>query len=375
MKKQKNIVIVYPTLPRYRADFFNLLNSQFRKTGKNLVLLAGINTIAKEIKEIDNPNKYIMIRSERVGFSLFGYQVEWHKDLLSNIIKQRPEKVIFMFSAGIINYSILMLYLYFRRVPFFIWGSGHKRMGLSALQQKFKDIFKSYFINKSSGYITYSQYYARMLKKEGYKKKIICAQNTINIEDIINSAEKQEYKRNYNIINFLFVGAIIPYKKLDLAIRACKKLKDENYKFRFDIIGDGNIKKDLINLVNDLVLGNHVFLHGAKYGLEVAKFFRSANVFVLPGTGGLAINEAMAYSLPIITTPGDGTAYDLIADGENGFLLDYDYDTSELYKRMKFFFNCKNEKLINMEKKSLKIIRNKATLENMVNKFIDCIVD
>ena len=44
-------------------------------------------------------------------------------------------------------------------------------------------------------------------------------------------------------------------------------------------------------------------------------------MFVLPGTGGLAINEAMAHRLPVISGYADGSADDLVIDGVTGFRL------------------------------------------------------
>ncbi len=43
-----------------------------------------------------------------------------------------------------------------------------------------------------------------------------------------------------------------------------------------------------------------------------------ADLFVLPGTGGLAIQQAMAHGLPVIVAHGDGTQDDLVRQ-ENGW--------------------------------------------------------
>ena len=51
-------------------------------------------------------------------------------------------------------------------------------------------------------------------------------------------------------------------------------------------------------------------------------------MFVLPGTGGLAINEAMAHRLPVISGYADGSADDLVVDGVTGFRLKEDSATA-----------------------------------------------
>ncbi len=52
-------------------------------------------------------------------------------------------------------------------------------------------------------------------------------------------------------------------------------------------------------------------------------YFARADLFVLPGTGGLAVQQAMAHALPVIVARGDGTQDDLVRDG-NGWQIPAD---------------------------------------------------
>jgi glycosyltransferase involved in cell wall biosynthesis len=58
----------------------------------------------------------------------------------------------------------------------------------------------------------------------------------------------------------------------------------------------------------------------APYGAALAEQFRSADLFVLPGTGGLAIQQAMSFGLPVIAAEADGTQADLVRPG-NGWQI------------------------------------------------------
>jgi glycosyltransferase involved in cell wall biosynthesis len=62
---------------------------------------------------------------------------------------------------------------------------------------------------------------------------------------------------------------------------------------------------------------------GAKHGAELELYFAQADLFVLPGTGGLAIQQAMAHGLPVIVAHGDGTQDDLVRS-ENGWQVQPD---------------------------------------------------
>jgi glycosyltransferase involved in cell wall biosynthesis len=59
---------------------------------------------------------------------------------------------------------------------------------------------------------------------------------------------------------------------------------------------------------------------GSQRGEALLASYRWADIFVLPGTGGLAVQQAMAHGLPVIVGQGDGTQADLVRE-ENGWLV------------------------------------------------------
>ncbi|MGK0489041.1 MAG: hypothetical protein ACJAXB_002233, partial [Candidatus Endobugula sp.] len=54
----------------------------------------------------------------------------------------------------------------------------------------------------------------------------------------------------------------------------------------------------------------------------------------------------------------------------NGFILDFDYPQEALENSIEHFFNISKEELGQMGEESLKIIKEKATLRNMVDQII-----
>lgn len=368
------IALVLPTLPSYRFDFLRLVKDQLKQKNKKIVLFVGTNVKNKDLREINNELDVKIVRSKTVGFKIFNLNLNWQKSLISSVIKSKPEKVVIMLHTGKINYLLLLTILKVKGTPFIVWGSGYRRVDLKSSILNFKHRIKAFFENLSSGYITYSEYFARKLKEREYNSnKIIVAQNTIHVESIVK--KNLDFSgRKYKKIYFLFVGALIPQKRLENAIYACRELQKKGYNFIFDIVGGGTILKDLENLVKKLNLEEFVHLHGPKYGKEVEPFFKNSNVFLLPGTGGLAVNEAMAYSLPVISTPGDGTVYDLVDHKVNGFILEYNYSNEELVTAMEYFVNLSQNKLQEMEKRSSEIIMERASLQNMADKFVEGVI-
>jgi len=54
---------------------------------------------------------------------------------------------------------------------------------------------------------------------------------------------------------------------------------------------------------------------------NVSRFYRDARFAVLPGLGGLAINQAMCHQVPVICGPADGTELDLVENDVTGIRL------------------------------------------------------
>lgn len=113
----------------------------------------------------------------------------------------------------------------------------------------------------------------------------------------------------------LFIGRLQPRKRIDLLIQACAALPTR-LQPRLIIIGDGPARGEFEGLAKQLY--PKAEFTGAKHGADLEPYFARADLFVLPGTGGLAIQQAMARGLPVIVARGDGTQDDLVRN-ENGW--------------------------------------------------------
>ena len=113
----------------------------------------------------------------------------------------------------------------------------------------------------------------------------------------------------------LFVGRLQERKRVHFLLRACsaQQLKPELL-----IVGDGPERRDLEQMAAKEY--PEARFTGALYGEDLEDIFRQADLFVLPGTGGLAVQEAMAHGLPVIVAEADGSQRDLVGS-ENGWLV------------------------------------------------------
>jgi glycosyltransferase involved in cell wall biosynthesis len=112
----------------------------------------------------------------------------------------------------------------------------------------------------------------------------------------------------------LFVGRLQPRKRVDRLIWACSQIEPAPELW---VVGDGPARPKLERLAAALP---GVRFYGAMAGEALRELFQAADVFVLPGTGGLAVQEAMAHGLPVIVAEADGSQRDLVAS-DAGWLI------------------------------------------------------
>lgn len=126
---------------------------------------------------------------------------------------------------------------------------------------------------------------------------------------------------------FLTIARFVPEKNLHRLLHAYAAYrKSAGAKaWEFVLLGDGELKPELLRLREDLRLEDHLFLPGYKQYAEIPPFYALAGAFVLPSmseTWGLVVNEAMSSGLPVIVSKNCGCHRDLVAHGRNGFIFD-----------------------------------------------------
>jgi len=115
-------------------------------------------------------------------------------------------------------------------------------------------------------------------------------------------------------LRVLFLGQVILRKGIQYLIEAAKILENESV--RFDVVGPVGISDEALKSAPP----NMIF-HGSINRNQAPDFFCNADIFVLPTlSDGFALTqiEAMAYGLPVITTPNCG---EVVTDGLDGFIV------------------------------------------------------
>ncbi|MDF2116074.1 glycosyltransferase family 4 protein [Roseiarcaceae bacterium H3SJ34-1] len=93
------------------------------------------------------------------------------------------------------------------------------------------------------------------------------------------------------------------------------------------LLGDGPLRAEIEAKIAELGLKSEVLLPGFKQYGELPTFYGLAEAFVHVSRiepWGLVVNEAMAAGLPVVVSRTCGCAANLVVNGKNGYIVDYD---------------------------------------------------
>jgi glycosyltransferase involved in cell wall biosynthesis len=130
----------------------------------------------------------------------------------------------------------------------------------------------------------------------------------------------------------LYVGSLIPRKRVDLLIRASQHLA-RTREHELHIVGDGPLRADLERLAEG---SGHIRFRGGVDRTGVLGTLREASVLALPSrreAAGLVLLEAQACGVPVVVTGGDGKA-EMVRPGVTGAVVAPDPEPSELARAL-----------------------------------------
>lgn len=360
------LAYVYSNLPAYRKDFFAGLDKALQVESVEMSVMYGTLTDKKQVKQDTTSNyKKLPFTSGSVKFGPITF-VSIH-GFFKAFKKEKPDAMVISYMSTNLTMMRLVLYCLRHNIPYATWRCGYNHDDYKKLTARIRGWLIA-FVEKNANYcISYGSYYKQMLIDKGVNPEhVVIAQNTIDIESIIEKNKDLVRSYVHKETKVLFVGALIKKKYLETSVEAIERLHNEGYAITFDIVGGGEMLEPLTELVKSKGLEDIIHVVGPKYGEEVREYFRNHDIFLAAGLGGLAINEAMAYGLPIISTNADWTICDLIEG--NGYFMDKYKDVDLQVKYLKSFMALSAEEKAAMSKRSLDIITTKASLANMIAK-------
>lgn len=157
-------------------------------------------------------------------------------------------------------------------------------------------------------------------------KNLVLLENGIDADDYQRKRTIAEAKAalGFHSDRFLIgaVGRLAAEKGFDVLIRSVNELVRNNENVHLVIVGDGDERANLLQLVAEHGLQNRVTFPG--WQSDVRGYFEAMDAFALSShREGLpnVLLEAMALEVPVVATRVNGVPR-LVQDGRNGFLID-----------------------------------------------------
>ncbi|MEZ0397303.1 MAG: glycosyltransferase [Anaerolineales bacterium] len=349
--------LIQRVLPRYRAAFFDALAS---------ACVGGLSVFAGEPRRGEAIALAERLEAARHfparNLHLLGgpFYLCYQRGLLTWLNDWDPEALIVEANPRYLSTPAAVRWMKRRGRPVLGWGLGAPPVSSFA---RLRNARRMAFLRSFDALLTYSRRGAEEYAALGFPAgRIFVAPNA--------AAPRPAWPLPARPARFdgrpqvLFVGRLQARKRIDLLLRACAALP-ETLQPQLVIIGEGPARPALEGLAVQIY--PRAEFPGAKHGEDLLPYFLAADLFVLPGTGGLAVQQAMAYGLPVIMGAGDGTNDDLVRPA-NGWQVPPD-DLRALTEALRAAL-ADPARLRAMGAESYRIVCEEINLERMTAAFV-----
>jgi glycosyltransferase involved in cell wall biosynthesis len=234
-----------------------------------------------------------------------------------------------------------LLIVKIKRKPFILWREDWD-WSVNSLKRKFVKVLAGFFGRNADAILVPGSKHRDFFISLGVEpENIFIMPNVSNIkvreEDYTN---RDEIEREFGFEGkkvILYVGRLIDLKGVNYLIEAFSQLSKKMDDAVLLIVGEGEWKKKLEKLSEELGIQEKVYFTGNIDNELLGAYYLLSNVFVLPSITTyfadacpLVVNEAMTFGKPVITSDAVGTTF-MIEDGKNGFVVP-ERNSEALYK-------------------------------------------
>jgi glycosyltransferase involved in cell wall biosynthesis len=342
-------------LPSYRRPFFELLGSVCKG---GLSVFAGQPRQIESIKPATSLTNVDLVPVRNLHIMSGPAYLCYQFGLQAWLERWSPQVLILEANPRYLSSRTAIRWMHRRGRPVIGWGLGAPRAtgALAGL----RTVVRREFISQFDALISYSeQGAAEYIELGAPPDRTYVAANAVSPKPGPPPVRQPPELRAGRV---LFVGRLQARKRVDLLLYACSKLSIPP---ELMIVGDGPDRDRLESLAAGIY--PRAQFVGQKFGPELQACFAWADLFILPGTGGLAVQEAMASGLPVVVARGDGTQIDLVSDG-NGWLLPAD-DPAALVDTLQDAF-ADPGRLHAMGERSYWLVCERFNIESMAEVFV-----
>lgn len=354
----KTLAILQTATPEYRNKVFLTIK---KNLGNNFSLFSGMFYFENSITTDKSIEFLKPVKNHYFFNRKFLFQTGMWKETLT------CDLLVLELNPRIISNWILLIFRKLSSKKTVLWGHAWPRKG----RNRKSDSIRQFMRILGDEIIVYTKKQAKELQEKMPCKKIITAPNAFHY---IHEMETSNLPIE-EITNIIYVGRLTKAKKTKLLVEAfTTSISILPSKTNLILIGDGDEKKSLQNLVIENQLEHRIKIIGSIYDRENLKKHYAKSLFsVSPGYAGLSIIQSFGFGVPMLISKNEEHAPEIeaVIANENSIYFQTD-DREDLSKKMLAFFQKKEHWLKNRKEIS-KFCQNNYSIENMAQVFIDLV--
>lgn len=169
----------------------------------------------------------------------------------------------------------------------------------------------------------------------GQEGKVSTIYNPIDVDDIKIRGQESITEFDKGVLNLVTVGRLVPQKGYDILLCVVMQLKENGFRFKLRILGEGELYEQLFAYIEENSLRDCVELVGFKK--NPYPYIANSDLFVCSSRSegySLVIAESLVLGIPVISTYCSGPN-ELLEDGKYGMLVTNSEDGAYLYEGLK----------------------------------------
>jgi len=321
---RRRVLIAYRILPDYRVDFYNRLRGVLAAEDIELRLVYGQPTLVEATKRDTTDLEWaerVESRFLRVGSRYLVWQPITKQARAADLV------VVEQASRLLVNYPLLAQQSAgLTKVAF--WGHGANLQTHTAAPGA--ERVKRFVSRYPHWWFAYTDAVRKRVVDLGYpEERITVVQNAIDTTGLRQArrAVSEDQLRRFRSTHDLgegpicaFIGGLYAEKRLPFLIEAADEVHRQRPSFRLIVIGDGPDR----SLVEQAAATRpHIRYLGGLFGSDKVEALAVAELMLMPGLVGLAVLDAFALELPLVTTAVDyhSPEIEYLTSGANGVVV------------------------------------------------------